>query len=87
MKVTSHTFDPESDAAYGYLIADRGRVAETAEVAPGIIVDWDEHGHPVGVELLNVSRRVADGDLASYLNGLAEGLFAAQAERAAEAAE
>ena len=85
MKLRSHTFDPEADAAYGYL--GEGAVAETEEVAPGIIVDWNQDGRPVGVEVLDINARAVGGDLASYLSGLTDGLFAERLQPRAEAAE
>ena len=51
-------------------------VAETEEVALGIHIDYDASSRPVGIEVLSVKRRLGDGDLASYLRGLAEGLLA-----------
>ncbi len=81
MKIRSHTFDPEADAAYGYL--KDGPISDTEEVAPGIIVDRDAEGRPVGVEILYVARRLEGGrDLLSYMQGLVEGLFAQRLEAA-----
>ena len=84
MKIKSHTFDPEADAAYCYLRS--AKILDSEEVAPGIIIDWDENDQPVGVEVLYVASRLNGGDLASFLAGLVEGLFATKAVRA-EAAE
>lgn len=80
MKITSHTFDPDADAAYAYL-TDHG-IDTTEEVAPGIIVDYDAGGHPVGVEVLYVARRLSGAELSSFLMGLVEGLFAKRLEAA-----
>ena len=33
--------------------------AETEEVAPGVMLDFDEAGEVIGVEILYVSRRMA----------------------------
>ncbi|WP_375460660.1 DUF2283 domain-containing protein [uncultured Enterovirga sp.] len=74
MKIEWHTFDAEADAAYAYVTGHP--VDETEDVAPGIIVDYDADGQPVGVELLSVSIRLSGSDLPSYLKGLVEGLFA-----------
>ena len=52
MKVES---DPAADALYVSLVdAD---VAESDEVRPGVILDYDKDGRLVGVEVLYVSRR------------------------------
>ena len=48
-------YDPEVDAAY--LPLARGRVAESEEVQPGVILDFDAHDQVLGVEILRFSRR------------------------------
>jgi uncharacterized protein YuzE len=68
------SYDEEVDAAY--LTLSDAPVAETEEVALGIHIDYDASSRPVGIEVLSVKRRLGDGDLASYLRGLAEGLLA-----------
>jgi uncharacterized protein YuzE len=68
------SYDEEVDAAY--LRLSDAPVAETEEVAAGIHIDYDASNRPVGIEVLSVKRRLGDGDLASYLRGLAEGLLA-----------
>ena len=40
-----------------YISVGRGRVARSQEVAPGLVVDLDENGEAVGVELLGLRRR------------------------------
>ncbi len=55
------TYDPEADAAYLRLAPAAIAVAATQEVAPGIILDLDAAGRLVGIEVLNVRQRVADG--------------------------
>lgn len=47
--------DKEVDALY--LRLDKGKVIESEEVAPGIIVDFDSKNNVVGVEVLDVSKR------------------------------
>lgn len=49
------TFDPEVDALY--LVLAEGPVLESEEVAPGVILDFDEHENVVAIEVLRVSRR------------------------------
>jgi uncharacterized protein YuzE len=49
-------FDPEADAAYIQLVEARGR-CKGREVGPGVVVDYDEAGEVVGVEVLGLRRR------------------------------
>lgn len=80
MKIRSYTVDTEADAAYCYL-ADRP-IQTTDEIASGIVIDRDEEGRPVGVEVLWISERLAGSDPLSFLSGLVEGLFARRLEAA-----
>jgi uncharacterized protein YuzE len=49
--------DKESDALY--LRLDETAVVESEEVQPGVILDYDAADNVVGVEILNLSKRVA----------------------------
>jgi uncharacterized protein YuzE len=49
--------DRESDALY--LRLDESAVVESEEVQPGIVLDYDAAGNMVGIEILNLSKRVA----------------------------
>jgi uncharacterized protein YuzE len=49
--------DKESDALY--LRLDEAAVVESEEVQPGIVLDYDAANNVVGVEILNLSKRVA----------------------------
>ncbi len=49
-------YDPEADAAYIRFSA--GRVEESEEVSPGIVLDYDEDGHIVGMEVLHARRQL-----------------------------
>ena len=49
--------DKESDALYFRL--DELAIVESEEVAPGVILDFDGEGRVVGIEMLNLSSRVA----------------------------
>ena len=40
-----------------YIALGRGSVARSREVAPGVILDLDDRGEAVGVELLGLRRR------------------------------
>ena len=48
-------FDPVADAAYFEISS--AEVDQTKEIEPGIIIDYDEEGHIVGIEVLSVSKR------------------------------
>jgi uncharacterized protein YuzE len=52
--------DHAADAVYLNL-TDRP-IKDSAEVADGIVVDYDDAGHIVGVEILDASRRTDDPD-------------------------
>ena len=57
--MTNMTYDPDADAAYIKL--GGGTVAETSEVKPGLIVDYDSQGRILGIEILAASRAIAPG--------------------------
>ena len=48
-------FDPSADAAY-FAITDH-EIADTREIEPGIMADYDAEGHLVSIEVLSVSKR------------------------------
>ncbi len=48
-------YDPEVDALYVRL--NENKVIESEQVQPGIVLDFDEAGTVVGVEVLSVSKR------------------------------
>jgi uncharacterized protein YuzE len=47
--------DRQADALY--LTLDDSKILESEEVAPGIIVDYNEAGEIVGIEMLYLSKR------------------------------
>jgi len=53
--------DKENDALYFRL--DEASIVESEEVAPGVILDFNSEGRVVGVEMLNLSNRVAPDKL------------------------
>jgi uncharacterized protein YuzE len=53
-------YDPEVDALYVRLT--ESKVIESEQVQPGIILDFDEAGKVVGVEVLSVSKRAKNSD-------------------------
>jgi uncharacterized protein YuzE len=52
------TYDPAADAMYLYLTERSGgpEVARTEEVAPGLMLDFDNDGRVIGIEVLSVSQ-------------------------------
>ena len=48
------SFDTDTDAAYIMFV--ESDVYESDEVAPGIIIDYDENGSIVGIEILHISQ-------------------------------
>lgn len=53
--------DEQADALYPSL--GDAHAAQSDEVAPGIIVDFDAEGRAVGIEFLHLSKRAAPIDL------------------------
>jgi uncharacterized protein YuzE len=71
------SFDPEADAAY--VVFSALAVVRTDEVEDGVLVDFDENGNPVGVEILAVRSRAGTNDPGSWAAGVAEGLLSRRA--------
>ncbi|MFN0117192.1 MAG: DUF2283 domain-containing protein [Elusimicrobiota bacterium] len=55
--------DKKSDALYFRL--DDSPIVESEEVRPGIIIDFDKNGKPIGVEFLNIKSRISEKELSS----------------------
>jgi len=53
--------DQKADALY--LRLNDARIVESQETSPGIVLDFDENDQVVGVEILNLSKRVANVNL------------------------
>jgi uncharacterized protein YuzE len=47
--------DPEADALY--LRLDESKIVESQEVAPGVVLDFNQQNQVVGVEILHLSKR------------------------------
>lgn len=54
-------YDREADAIGIYFAPEGAKYAESEEVAPGLVLDYDAEGHVLGVELLYVSKLLATG--------------------------
>jgi uncharacterized protein YuzE len=52
-------YDSETDALYVRFAA--AKVVDSEEVAPGVMLDFDEEGRIVGVEVLEARRHLAEG--------------------------
>jgi uncharacterized protein YuzE len=57
--MTDITYDPDADAAYVTLSSKA--VRDSAEVSPGVVLDYDDQGRVVGIELLNARKQLAPG--------------------------
>ncbi len=53
--------DREQDALYFRL--DETPIIESEEVQPGVILDFNSEGKVVGIELLNISKRIVPENL------------------------
>lgn len=56
-------FDKEADAIYVYFKEDF--VAESKEVEDGVVIDYDNNNHLIGIEVLDVSSRFSPSDIAN----------------------
>ena len=62
MKVT---YDPRTDTLT-VILKEGAKVAESDEDKPGVILDYDEHGDLLSLEILDASRRVTDARRIEY---------------------
>ena len=51
-------YDPGADALYVKL--REGKVADSEEVGEGVVVDYDDKGEVIGIELLEFSKKKVD---------------------------
>lgn len=58
------SIDETADALYLQLV--NKDVLESAEIAPGIVVDYDENGEIIGVEVLHLTKRLHPVDLMDF---------------------
>lgn len=52
MKIPTFQYDPDAEAAY--IRMSHGEIAETVEVTESLYIDVDQHGDPIGIEILGV---------------------------------
>jgi uncharacterized protein YuzE len=57
----STTYAPDADALYLRIAPKGTAVAETREVEPGVMMDFDAARRPIGFEVLDVRWRQAEG--------------------------
>ncbi|MFQ5673125.1 MAG: DUF2283 domain-containing protein [Nitrospinales bacterium] len=53
------TYDSKTDTL-SLILKDKAAVAESDEDKPGVILDYDDRGDLVSMEILDASRRVTD---------------------------
>ena len=57
------SIDKEADALY--LRLDESPIVESEEVAPGIVLDYNDEEQVVGIEMLNLSKRAPELSLSN----------------------
>lgn len=60
-------YDPDKDILQITFIETT--IEETAQIAPGLVLDYDEDGNVIGLELVNASTKVDNPQNISYLIG------------------
>jgi len=58
------TYDPEVDVLR--ILFSNTHIEESDEDKPGVILDYDENGNIVGLEILDASRRLEDPRSVEY---------------------
>ena len=53
------SYDPEADAFAARFAPPGAATAETREVTPGVMLDFDAEGNVIGVEVLSIRLRLA----------------------------
>jgi uncharacterized protein YuzE len=48
------SYDPKANALYIRL--RKAKIEESDEISPGVIIDYDEKGNPVGIEFLDAAK-------------------------------
>jgi uncharacterized protein YuzE len=60
------TYDPEANAVY-ISLRDGERSAVTEEIAPSVMVDLDDEGRAIGIEILGARQQLGENPLAVSL--------------------
>lgn len=58
------SIDKKADALY--LKLDDSEIVDTLEVSPGVVLDYNESNQVIGVEVLHLSKRSPELDLAGF---------------------
>jgi uncharacterized protein YuzE len=58
-KPVKASYDPKTDTL-SFILKENAQVAESDEDKPGVILDYDERGDLVSMEILDASRRVTE---------------------------
>jgi uncharacterized protein YuzE len=53
------SYDPKTDTL-SFILKENAQVSESDEDKPGVILDYDERGDLVSLEILDASRRVTE---------------------------
>ena len=51
------SYDPVADAMFVWLASEGAKIADRAEVAPGIMLDYDDCAKVIGIEVLDMRSR------------------------------
>ena len=62
-------YDPDLDILQ--IALSESTVEETSQIAPGLVMDYDEDGHLIGLEIRKASTKVKNPYEISYLVGRA----------------
>jgi uncharacterized protein YuzE len=59
------SYDPRTDT-FTVILKEGVRVAESYEDKPGVILDYDDHGNLLSLEVLGASRRVTEASKVEF---------------------
>ncbi len=58
-------YDPRTDTL-SMILREQSAITESDEDKPGVILDYDEHGNLVSLEILDASRRVTEAQRVEF---------------------